>query len=1179
MAKNSWYAWRDEEGNGDIYKTWEECQHASSGKRGEKHKGFKTYEEAWVFAHPDQPVPMHETAQVIPTDGPSRMKHETDPLCDGVISKEQQISLNALPMEKDPRRKEEVSIAQTSAIQLDYSRAEKTQITEAVNRFCEQFQFAFLSEDQRRAIQAVQGKNLLFAVPGSGKTTVLMARTGYLIYGCNIRPDRLMTMTFTRASAKEMRDRYIEHFHPSEDQIPDFRTIHSFCYSIVIPMLRRAGFRCPFHTINEDINDKGKKKKYTQHEILTKVLKKYLGRKASDETAQETVQTAFSSIKNRKMTENEYSCYTVKIDKAKHELAPLFNDYQEFLRKLDCMDFDDMLVYALEGLHEYPDVLKSLQNTYHYWGIDEAQDNSKIQHELMNLLAGENGNLFMVGDDDQSIYGFRGAEPNMLLEFGNQPDVHLLVMGTNYRSDSAIVHAAKPFVEVNRCRADKNMNASHTDLGEINIPLSFSTEAEQYEYIVKAAREAHRNNKIGILYQLNISALPLIVHLHKAGIQFEASKGLAELLHKKIIGDIFHLLRFSQQPCSMERFRGCRNTLGLYWFTEGQMEQLRDVHQQYKQKPLLKIILEALTEEDNSNSQRVSRIMTILQEIRNMHPSRAVLSIIESPDLMPQIETLTDRLAIYAVLSVCDMFDSIPEMLQALDEMEKAEKLKEKDDSEEAQTEDEGTIVTGENEKEKNVVLSTIHSAKGRQWDRVLLIDLFDETFPGMPQFDRIGYDPEEARRVFYVAVTRPIHRLDILTVGLWHGNAERISRFIPEFAWIVEKNGEKSISENNQDSTTSIRSSKCIFEPRVFYGVPVGRNPGVYTDYNKVEEQVKGFSIPAGKQQKKFFNFEDAWEYTFPGQPMPTPAEKLVSDSINKSIQLSGGATFNKAIEIPYAVRDSIHEHLGVQALQDLPRERIEQLKSECDLFGKGALARYHGHTDGYTVAYMPVNFYKIWLPLWNMLEDQKLPLNATILELGPGPGTATWSLVEFYRILAKDNPNRQFSLEYTAVEREKDFKHIFLLIQEKIQPSLPHNLQLNMQLITETNAFDFLVSHSLSNLDMIIESNMLNEAENTSGLEIQNYLLGMQRKLRENGMAIFIEPGKNDTIDYLESISQMAQDRYGCSTYIAATKSAVYLGNNSLVQEALRTGLRYKQKMEHWFSYMILERNGSVI
>ena len=851
MAKNSWYAWRDADGNGDVCQTWDECQNASSGKRGEKHKGFKTYEEAWAFAHPDQPVPEQQAAQPAPQAAVTAAGGQT------MRAPVQDVTGSAPPWDTSDQLTDN-----RAAISLDASKIEKPPVSDQVNQFCEHYGFPHLSADQRRAVQAAEGKYLLFAVPGSGKTTVLMARTGYLIHGCGIPPGQLMTMTFTRASAKEMRDRYCKYFPGREDQIPDFRTIHSFCYSIVIPMLRKAGFICPRHVVNEAAEEPTQKKRYAQRVILATVLKKQKNfpvGKANDETVQEAVQTAFSSIKNREMTEAEYSRYSVKIDKVPYPLAPLFRDYQELLGQLDCLDFDDMLVYALKGLKEFPSVVRALQEKYHYWSIDEAQDNSKIQHELMTLLAGPDGNLFMVGDDDQSIYGFRGAEPGMLLAFGNRPDVHLLVMGTNYRSDQCIVTTAKPFVEINKRRADKSMNASHPEPGEMLIPPSFPTEAQQYEYIDKAVRECNENKtKLGILYQLNISALPLIVHMHRSGSPFEASKGLSELLHRRTVGNLMQIIRFSQHPCSMERFAECRKTLGLYWMTEDLMKQLKDIHIRNKQKPLLQIILESF-EEENERSRKVTELQRIMQDIREMKPSDALICLLKSPETAPSSEILTDRLAQYALLSVCDLYDSIPEMLEELAAMEQAEKRKDEDVPEEEKTEeDQGVATAGK----PLITLSTIHSAKGREWDRVILIDSFQETFPGEPQFDRIGYDPEEARRVFYVAVTRAIHRLEILTVGQWHGNRETVSSFIPEFAFLADLKTDETATEKTITEESVAGSSEYVFQPTVFYGVPVGRVPGVYTDYKDVEAQINGVSMPADRRQKKFASYEEAWEY-----------------------------------------------------------------------------------------------------------------------------------------------------------------------------------------------------------------------------------------------------------------------------------------------------------------------------
>ena len=1189
MAKKQWYAWHDEDGNGGVSKTWDECQRASSGKRGEKHKGFQTYEEAWDFAHPGESQQSAQPVQQLPVHAESESKPES------VSTPGENTEDFSVPWEDSPRsvpesvkdsiedpepKDNEVSREPVSVVALDMSRADRGPICEKVNQFCQKYEYDRLSEDQRRAVQAVKGKYLLFAVPGSGKTTVIMARTGYLINCCGVRPEKLMTMTFTRASAKEMRDRYCAKFVKesdgiSEETIPDFRTIHSFCFSIVIPMLRKRGFSCPAHVVNEDMNDKsGQKKKYLQRIILANTLRESgLKEKATDEAVQDAFQTAFTSIKNREMTKEEYSQYSVKIARLEYPLAPVFEKYQEILRNLHCMDFDDMLVFALKGLQEKPEVLQELRERYEYWSVDEAQDNSKIQHELMQLLAGPDGNLFMVGDDDQSIYSFRGAEPNLLLAFGSDPDVHLLVMGTNYRSDSDIVDTSREFIEYNDCRADKQMNASHTDHGLIAIPPSFETEADQYVYIVDAAKKAMaEGKKLGVLYQLNVSALPLIVHMHREHIPFEASKGLADLLRGKLAGNILRIMRFAVNPCSMEKFTDARKSLGLFWINEERLDHLKTEHERYRKTPILKLVLQYL-EPDERWTVYLTRYVNLLEDV-SVDSATDMAWKIAFEILGCSTEILTDRLALYTFLSVCDLYPTVQEMLDDLDGMIRAEKKKNENASENEPQEEEKEVVAG---GKPVVTLSTIHSAKGREWDYVMVIDAFEETFPGKPQFERIGYDPQEPRRVFYVAATRAIHRLDILTVDSWHGNSEVISSFVINFAWLADQLTERPTSESVVLTEVKRKSSAHKLEPNVFYGVPVGRKPGVYTNWDDVQEQIKGFSIPAGKNAKKLDSYEEAWAYAFPGIPIPARDKQLDISPIEKVIHQSGGTPFNRAMDLPEEVREGLLSYLGVTSLFALPGDRILQMRKQSDLFGKGIQADYHGHTDGYAVVYLPVNFYKIWLPLWKLLEKGRLPMNPIILELGPGPGTATWSLLSLYKVLALRNPQNRMDLTYTAVELEKDFAGIFRSIWTKLEEKLPPNLSVHMNLLSGQDAFDYIGNLEQPEFDLIVESNLLNQNEDQSDEMVKRYLSGVGKGLKAGGHVIMIEPGTNEQILFMENLTALAGEQAACLPYETAVKTSVYLMENSLVQQAIKIGLRYSRKIEHWFSYLILEKAGA--
>lgn len=180
-------------------------------------------------------------------------------------------------------------------------------------------------------------------------------------------------------------------------------------------------------------------------------------------------------IKNSVMQPGEYEHKCIKIDGIELGVSLLFNTYQQIMRDLDCMDFDDLLIHAYKGLKRYPSVLQSLRRKYTYWSVDEAQDTSLLQFKLLDLLCGPDGNVFMVGDDDQSIYSFRGANPRILLNFGHRAGVATLLMGYNYRSDYEIVSVSKSFIESNQNRAEKEMLAFSPQPGYQFLRVSLRT--------------------------------------------------------------------------------------------------------------------------------------------------------------------------------------------------------------------------------------------------------------------------------------------------------------------------------------------------------------------------------------------------------------------------------------------------------------------------------------------------------------------------------------------------------------------------------------------------------------------------------------------------------------------------------------------------------------------------------
>ncbi len=1144
MAKKNYHAWRAPDGSGGVFDNYPDCQNAFSGISGEMHKGFATYAEAWAFAFPGKPIP------------------ETD---------DKPSAVAPLPTINPPKANDNTAGRPIPALNAD--KVDSSPIGDAAREYCTKYRFHQLSEDQMRAVQAKDGKYLLFAVPGSGKTTVIMARTGYLIHACNIPSRQIMTLTFTRAAAEEMRNRYRRCFEDApETDIPDFRTIHSFCYSIVLPRLRAAGYVFPTHVIdNSDGEDEKERRKRSSHSILSAVLRKNGVQRCGDETCQALVKTAISGVKNRMLSIDALHGELLRVDSKDIPLAPLVMAYEDTLRELDCLDYDDMLIHALQGLRACPEILRAIQKRYLYWSVDETQDNSALQHELMALLSSGSGNLFMVGDDDQSIYAFRGAEPSILLDYGARQDVHVLTMGINYRSGRAIVESARAFIEYNRHRADKKMSAGRRFNGEIRFPGSFRHEGVQYAYIITAARNAQKEaRRLGVLFQLNASALPLMFLLRREGIPYEASKGIQEICRGKIIDSLLKMFRFALAPNSFECFEQCRDLLGLQTGKE-HTAQIKEQHKKHPKKHLLDILLEVLPKDDRRR-EKAENAMPQLEAISQASPVRAVELILYGFRLADEIKSISDRVCLYAFLSVCDLFRSIGEVIAEWDTIAEEERRAADAKPTKNLEESEGAVTTGE----KPVVsLSTIHSAKGREWEHVILIDLFDQGIPGMPQPDRIGYDPEEMRRLFYVAITRAKRCLDLLTVELIHGNYEQYSSFIAGYAFECEavSDGEAFESIQMDDLPEDIANScQCLIRPAAFYGVPVGRFPGVYTSWNDAEKQTKGYSITPDRQPKRFDTRQEAVLYAFPNGNDPAEKPSISFDNIDTKI-LKNGRCFNRPTDFPKEMTKAFLDWFGVRSLLEIPSQQIERLNKESKLFYGSAQVDYSRAVDGYVAAYLPVNFYKIWLPMWTLLKKEALPDYAKILELGPGPGTSTCSVIEMYRQLALENPKTSFRVDYSVIEREPAFEPAFRAFTSAVTANCPGNLQIAGLDFIKEDAFSGMESLEAGTYDLIIESNLLNACEGNDGGFNAHFLRGIELLLSDSGKAILIEPGQNENIRLLESLAKLAASGFQIDILEPPHKAAVDVSGIGVMLDLTRLNLR-SDKMEHWFSTMILRR-----
>ena len=334
---------------------------------------------------------------------------------------------------------------------------------------------------QEAAILRAEGPTLLLAVPGSGKTTTLVTRLGYLIHCLGVEPGRILTVTYTVAAAGDMKRRFAALFGEEHAGALAFRTINGICQSIISYYAWAKGAE-PFAlwTNEGELN------------ALVRWLMQSHGAEWPGEQEVKEVRTRITCCKNGMLRDEEVRA--IEMDGV--DFPAVYFGYREYLERNRRMDYDDQMVFALRILLRYPDILAHFQSKYPYLCVDEAQDTSKIQHAILRLLAARSRNLFMVGDEDQSIYGFRAAWPQALMEFRQiYPEGEVLLMETNYRSAGAIVEKADAFIQRNGSRHPKHMRASRPQ-GEPVRHVNLNDFGQQAHYLAQAAADCTESTDV-----------------------------------------------------------------------------------------------------------------------------------------------------------------------------------------------------------------------------------------------------------------------------------------------------------------------------------------------------------------------------------------------------------------------------------------------------------------------------------------------------------------------------------------------------------------------------------------------------------------------------------------------------------------------------------------------------------
>lgn len=621
-----------------------------------------------------------------------------------------------------------------------------------------------LNEVQRQAVLHTEGPMLLLATPGSGKTTTLIMKIGYLIDACHIPANRIKALTFSRAAATNMQERF-ERFFPTLPTA-SFSTIHSLSYEIVRNYLnaQRKAYtmiegRMDESINNNDTNSNKENKEIKEYNnspnklIILRQLYFEMTEENLTEDQMEELTTYISYVKNKRLPMTEWATVTCNVPQAL-EVMKVYEHYKQKQHPTLLLDYDDMLVIAYKVLAEQPELLRKYQARYDYVLTDESQDTSLLQYAIIEQLVKEHHNLCVVGDDDQSIYSWRGAEPSYLLQFKKKfPDCKVLFMEQNYRSTSTIVQAANAFIKRNKERYDKSMFTDNGE-GEQIVLKSCQDPHHQLQYLIGEIQEFSGNlAQVAVLYRNHNSSILLMNQFERAGIPFYAKDGDFKFFSHWVVSDILNLMRMTFTDKRVDIFEQIYMKINGY-ITKVQMKQLILLNQG---ESVFETLLSKMELKDYQRKQ-LEEVRDVLMQMKDMPPAHAIAVIRERLGYDKAILRMSERLGFNGE-NLIGILDTLTEIAEPMDTMAAfASRLKELE------------LLMKQSRFRPHagaVTFSTFHSAKGLEFERVFMIDLVDGVIPSGHDTGKKGSGMstiEEAARLFYVGMTRAKSHLELIS-------------------------------------------------------------------------------------------------------------------------------------------------------------------------------------------------------------------------------------------------------------------------------------------------------------------------------------------------------------------------------------------------------------------------------
>ena len=608
------------------------------------------------------------------------------------------------------------------------------------------------TKSQSEAIRHQDGPLLVLAGPGSGKTTVVTKRVQYLVQDCHISPSSILVITFTKAAATEMKERFLRLMEQSEEKPQGygnvlFGTFHAVFFNI---LKLSYGFTAA-NILREE----------TRYQYMKEIVDRLKLEIDDENEFISGVLGEISLIKNERISLEQYFFKNC----AEDIFRKIFASYEQRKRNARLIDFDDMLSYTWELLTKRPDILGAWQKKFRYILVDEFQDINRLQYDILRLLAQPENNLFIVGDDDQSIYRFRGAKPEIMLNFQKDfPTAGRVLLNDNFRSTRQIVNAAGRVIRKNQSRFAKEITARGGEGPGVRI-LAFEDQQQECLYLLKEMQEYKKNGgawqQMAVLYRTNTQPRLLIQKFMEFNVPFRVRDQVPNLFEHWIAKNLFCYIRLAcgsklrkdllpvlNRP---KRYmnRECLNDEIICW------EYMMDY---YKDKPYV--------------CDKIERLRYDLKMLGRMGPFAAINYIrhvmgyeeylkeyaefrrMNAEDLMEVLNELQESARAYKTYD--EWFAYMERYKKEMDEMRKRQQ-----------------------EVKEGVHLATMHSSKGLEYDKVFILDAAEGITPYKKAV--LDADLEEERRMFYVAMTRAKKELTICWAKKQFSHELTVSRFVEE--------------------------------------------------------------------------------------------------------------------------------------------------------------------------------------------------------------------------------------------------------------------------------------------------------------------------------------------------------------------------------------------------------------